>query len=76
MSCSSLERCPFFNNRLANMPAMAEIYQKKYCQGDDFPSCARYRVATTLGKEFVPDNLFPNMTVQADNIINARNHIV
>jgi hypothetical protein len=75
MSCSSMENCPFFNDRLANMPSMAEIYKKKYCQGDNFSSCARYRVATTLGKEFVPTSLFPNMAGQADSIINAHNRI-
>jgi hypothetical protein len=28
MSCLSLEGCPFFNDRLTDMPAMAEIYKK------------------------------------------------
>ena len=44
------------------------IYKKKYCEGNKL-LCARYMIATTLGPDYVINNIYPNMTEQAQKII-------
>jgi len=62
--CEKLSGCPFFNDTLEKMPAIANMMKSKYCQGMK-DSCARYMVAAKLGKEKVPGNLYPNMKDEA-----------
>ena len=66
--CECLPFCPFFNNRMANMPAMANLMKQNYCQ-DDFRACARYLVIKALGPAGVPADLFPNMAAEARSLI-------
>ena len=66
--CECLGTCPFFNDKMQNMPAMADMYKKKYCKGD-FGNCARYMVFKTLGKPSVPADLFPNQKEKAIAIV-------
>ncbi|MBN2651346.1 MAG: hypothetical protein JXR63_03110 [Spirochaetales bacterium] len=66
--CECINGCPFFNDRMDKMPAMASVYKKNYCQSD-FNSCARYSIFKALGKEFVPVDLFPNEKEMAEMII-------
>lgn len=47
---------------------IGSMYKKKYCEGDK-TICARYIVATTLGPNFVPDTIFPNMNDKAKAIL-------
>ena len=47
---------------------IGSMYKQKYCEGDK-TTCARYIVATTLGPEYVTNNLYPNMADQAKKII-------
>ncbi len=68
--CVCLPECPFFHDKLANMPAMADIMKKRYCQGD-WATCARHRVFEVLGQEAVPDDLFPNQMEDAEKILAA-----
>jgi len=65
-----VQTCPFFNDKMKNMPASAELMKDKYCRGD-FASCARYMVLKALGKEKVPSDLFPNEAERARRIISA-----
>ena len=65
--CSRLLKCAFFNDRMADMPASAEIYKKNYCKSE-FDKCARFRVAAKLGPEKVPSDLFPNQKERADQL--------
>jgi len=58
----------FFNDKMENMPTLAEKYKRDYCLGD-FEKCARYMVFKALGKPKVPANLFPNMQEKAKIII-------
>jgi hypothetical protein len=44
------------------------LYKTNFCQ-DDKSNCARYQVATTVGREKVPENLYPNMAEKAQKII-------
>ncbi|MCF7886154.1 MAG: hypothetical protein K9M80_06645 [Candidatus Marinimicrobia bacterium] len=68
--CECLEGCPFFNDKMANMPGTAEMYKKKYCKGD-FDNCARHMIFEKLGKPAVPGDLFPNNQDRAKRIISA-----
>lgn len=67
--CQCISGCPFFNNKMSNMPAMANILKKRYCQGD-FNECARFTVFTALGKGKVPIDLYPNQMDVAITFIN------
>jgi len=66
MECERLEKCPFFQEKMPNMPATAEIMKKNYCKTD--PSkCARYIVFKALGQ--VPIDLWPYEIERAKEII-------
>lgn len=58
MDCEKLPKCIFFNDQMAQMPAVAELLKKQFCRGT-FTECARFRVAAKLGAEKVPRDLFP-----------------
>lgn len=64
--CEKLAKCPFFYDRMGNMPGMAALYKKKFCQGDN-TDCARYRVSKAGIP--MPSDLFPNMLDTALKII-------
>jgi hypothetical protein len=66
--CPSLIPCPFFNDRMQSIPAMAEIYKTRYCRGT-FEKCARYKVSKALGREKVPSDLYPNQINRVDEIL-------
>ena len=66
--CECLSKCPFFNDKMANMPSMADMMKNRYCH-DDFEACARYRVFRAHGREAVPPNLFPNQDATADKLL-------
>lgn len=58
-NCELSETCIFFNDKMADMPAMADIYKQRYCR-DDSSQCARYVVFKALGRPAVPADLYPN----------------
>ncbi len=66
--CKSLAGCPFFNDKMSNMPSTSELFKSMYCHGDQ-AKCARYLVSVTLGKSFVPSGLFPNDLQEAKKLI-------
>jgi hypothetical protein len=68
MQCEKLETCPFYQEKIPIDSSLGKLFKKTYCEGDK-TNCARYRVSTTVGKEFVPISLYPNMNEQADQII-------
>lgn len=70
--CECLDWCPFFNDKLENMPALSEFYKQKYCTVD-YNKCARYMVFKDLGKEKVQNDLFPNIESYAKKLINKIN---
>jgi len=69
--CECLQRCPFFNDRMANMPTVAGLYKDKLCHGD-YAQCARFRVFKVLGREAVPADLFPNELDRAAAVLAKR----
>jgi hypothetical protein len=68
--CPSLPRCPFFNDAMADMPAVANLTKRRLCQGDH-AGCARYVVLQALGREAVPPDLWPDQTDRARQIVDA-----
>ena len=58
MACPDLLVCPFYNNRLRNMPGGANLQKLHYCENRS-DKCARSIVANTLGLHAVPDDLLP-----------------
>ena len=68
--CECIPGCPFFNDKMENRPATANLYKLQYCKGE-FVDCARYKVFKALGKSAVPMNLFPNQSERALEIIKA-----
>ncbi len=62
--------CPFFNDKMAEMPSMTHIFKSRYCLGDSF-SCARHMVFQELGSDKVPADLFPNQQDRAKDVIAA-----
>ena len=67
-NCEVLAGCIFFNDKMAGMPGMTELYKTSYCLGDN-SKCARYRVFKALGKGKVPADLYPNDHDKAERII-------
>lgn len=68
--CEYLPGCPFFNDKMKNMPAIADQFKKKYCLGEN-STCARFVVLRALGREKVPATLFPNQMDKAQGILAA-----
>ena len=66
--CEKLAKCPFYQGKMTMDSGIGSMYKKKYCE-EDKTICARYTVATTLGPEFVPENLYPNMFDRAKAIL-------
>ena len=66
--CEKLTECMFFNDKLANMPAVAALLRKLFCHGE-YTRCARYMVTETLGNENIPSDLFPGNSVRAKVIL-------
>ncbi|RPJ09127.1 MAG: hypothetical protein EHM28_02410 [Spirochaetaceae bacterium] len=68
--CECLAGCPFFNDKMTDMPDIAEILKMHYCRADN-RQCARYMVFCELGRDNVPADLFPNHYIRARDIIIA-----
>ncbi len=66
--CEKLKACPFFNDRMANIPATARMFKKRYCL-DNFAACARLQVSEAIGGDNVPRDLFPNQRNRVESII-------
>jgi hypothetical protein len=69
--CVCVPTCPFFNDKMVNMPAVAGMMKRRYCM-DDFSHCARFMVREKLGKENVPADLFPSQTEKAMQLIGGK----
>jgi hypothetical protein len=67
--CEKLDKCPFFGDRLPNMPAVAGLLKQTYCLGDK-TQCARYQVSCA-GLP-VPNDLFPNDSIRMNKLLKQR----
>ncbi|UCD66530.1 MAG: hypothetical protein JSW69_02605 [Deltaproteobacteria bacterium] len=66
--CEFISECMFFNDKLKNMPTASDMMKKMYCQWH-YTKCARYKIATTLGKRAVPADMFPGDSRRADDML-------
>lgn len=66
--CPYIDQCNFFNVKMANMPQIVELMQRKYCK-KDFTECARYIMAERFGVDNIPDNMFPHETNRANRFV-------
>jgi len=71
MTCQFFANCEFFKCRLVSWPAVAQMYQASYCNGN-VAKCARYTVRISCGPAELPDTLFPNDEVGAQQILKSR----
>ena len=71
MVCEKLAACPFYNEKMPIDKGLGAVYRKTYCETDN-SKCARHTVATALGPQSVPLDLYPNMTSRAEQIIANR----
>ena len=62
--CEFMEVCPFFNDKLKRQPNKVEELKEKYCRNNNL-NCARYMVAHALGREMMPEELYPHETHRA-----------
>lgn len=67
-ACENLMKCPFYQGKMTMDSGIGSMYKKRYCEGDKL-LCARYMVSSTVGKEYVTNNLYPNMLDKAKEII-------
>jgi hypothetical protein len=68
--CERLKTCPFYSDRMRDMPRHAELFRQLYCRRDN-SSCARHMVFKKHGKDAVPDDMFPNEVKRAQKIIHG-----
>lgn len=68
--CQCLTKCPFFNDKMANMPGTASMFKSKYCK-NKFELCARFQVFQALGPGKSPADLFPTQIDRVPDIIKA-----
>ena len=66
--CPVLEKCRFFNDIVENMPSISESLKEQYCLGDN-TECARFRIFTAIGKEHLPDDVFPHEMDKAEKLV-------
>ncbi|MBP1729332.1 MAG: hypothetical protein H6Q56_1705 [Deltaproteobacteria bacterium] len=67
-NCELIEECFFINDRMTTMPSTAAAYKKTYCERD-FATCGRYLVCKAIGRENIPQDLFPHQCDRAIEII-------
>ena len=68
--CECLTTCIFFNDKMADMPSMANIIKQRYCRGSS-THCARHMIFRNLGKEAVPADLYPSQVERAEELLAA-----
>jgi hypothetical protein len=56
---------------MANMPSTAEVIKIRYCREEN-SGCARHMIYEAVGREKVPQDLFPNNTERAKQIIDGK----
>ncbi len=69
-TCPHLETCKLLRLTLSELPAVAAIYLELYCHGRS-DVCARFVAMNELGRERVPNTLYPNQIDRAAKLIRA-----
>ena len=66
--CELLDTCLFFNDRMSGYPTSIQLTKEQFCLSDN-SRCARYIVYKALGRDRVPDDLYPREIERAKRII-------
>lgn len=66
--CEFLDDCPFFNDQLGDKTDKFEVMKEQYCKNNNL-NCARYMVAHAVGKENMPEDLYPHEKMRAYAVI-------
>lgn len=66
--CELINECPFFNDKIAGDEEKITLMKDKYCRKNNL-NCARYMIATAVGREAVPLDLTPDEKTKAYEII-------
>ncbi len=66
--CELIDECPFFRGQLTERADEREELKEKYCKNNNL-NCARYMIASSVGKEHIPPNLYPDEKIAAYAII-------
>ena len=69
--CPMTDACPFFEKEVPGNSRAVDILRRRYCMPGG-AGCARKLVRDTLGKELVPDDMFPNDDLWAQAILEAQ----
>ena len=57
--CEYIDTCKLFSDEnTSRMPKLVDMFKNKFCTAD-FKLCARYQVASNIGREHVPLLLIP-----------------
>jgi hypothetical protein len=56
--CKYMPECPFYNDRLPDMPERSEFYKMEFCHKRP-PTCARFQMHEQLGLKSIPDDIMP-----------------
>ncbi len=68
--CEYIDSCPFFKGRLVNKDVQIERLKEEYCLSNSL-HCARYIVAVALGKDAMPEDLYPHEKNVAYDLLTA-----
>ena len=66
--CELIDSCPFYHYQLKGDEEQINIMKEKYCQKNNL-NCARYMVFMALGRESMPNELFPHQKERAYEVI-------
>lgn len=66
--CELIDSCPFYHYQLKCDEEQINIMKEKYCQKNNL-NCARYMVFMALGRESIPNELFPHQKERAYEVI-------
>ena len=66
--CPYVSECVLFRRTLDGLPDVAWLMKEKHCKRD-YMGCALYRISEAIGKENVPEGLFPNQVARAQSLI-------
>ena len=70
-TCAFQGGCLLFDRRLADLPGMADLFRRRYCEADH-TRCARHVLAERVGSNAVPADLMPNDHDSAADIGSGR----
>ncbi|HUX21245.1 MAG TPA: hypothetical protein VMW69_08385 [Spirochaetia bacterium] len=69
--CPYVDDCTFLSRTIADLPDVAFLMKARHCERGH-EACARYILAERLGRERVPDELYPNQMGKAGLILDQQ----